>query len=593
MRKIREYLEDHILLFDGAMGTYYAQHNDDPDRPCELANLETPQAVEDIHRAYIRAGCGAIKTNTFGANRPNLGEKCVPVIQAGYELALRAAGKNAYVFADIGPIDAPDDDALLAEYSFAAFSFLACGARHFLFETNSSDHGLHAVAKRIKERAPDAFILVSFAAQPDGFTREGRLLGDLIRASVEDENIDAVGLNCVSGARHMAELVGRLSLPEDVLLSAMPNAGYPTVRGQRTYYDGDPRYFASQLSALRDRGARILGGCCGTTPEHMAAAVSALKTSAIPKLPLRSHKAEDVQAQEPPAEPNEFWDMLCDPDRKPFAVELDSPVDADVTKFMSGARELRDAGASVITVADCPIARARMDSSLMACKLRRELDIDALPHMTCRDRNLNATQALLLGLCAEGVRNVLIITGDPIPSASRDEVKSVYNFNSRKLIKYVDSLNAALLPVPFRIFGALNVNVRNFDMQLKLAQEKEENGAAGFLTQPVLTEQALENLKLARRTLRGKLLGGIIPVVSQRNALFMNSEISGITVDEKIIAAYEGADRARGEELAVDISAAVAAAVAPYVDGYYLMTPFGRTGLMTRIMDRIRADGNA
>ena len=601
MLKIREYLKDHILLFDGAMGTYYAQHNDDPDRPCELANLETPEAVESIHRAYIDAGCMAVKTNTFGANRPQLGAKCVPVIQAGYELALRAAGKRAYVFADIGPIDAPDDDALVAEYSFSAFSFLACGARNFLFETNSSDHGLHAVARRIKQRAQDAFILVSFAAQPDGFTREGRLLGELVRVAVDDPCIDAVGLNCVSGARHMAELVSRLRLPKDVLLSAMPNAGYPTVRGKRTYYDGDPAYFASQMCALRDRGASILGGCCGTTPEHIAAAAAALK--AVRPVRVTAAEAEDDigaprpagQPEEPvePEEPNEFWDALCDPEQKPFAVELDSPLNADMSKFMAGARELREAGASVLTIADCPIARARVDSSLAACKLRRELDIDALPHMTCRDRNLNATQALLLGLSAEGVRNVLIITGDPIPSASRDEVKSVYNFNSRNLIKYVDGLNRTLLPTPFHIFGALNVNVRNFRMQLDLALQKEENGAVGFLTQPILTEEALENLKLARQTLRGKLLGGIIPVVSQKNALFMNSEIAGITVDEKIIAAYEGADRARGEELAVDISASVAAAIAPYVDGYYLMTPFGRTGLMTRIMKRIRAGENS
>lgn len=585
--EIRDYLKDHILLFDGAMGTYYAAHNDTPDRPCEYANLQMPEAVEAIHRAYIAAGARAVKTNTFGANRIAFGEDCGPIIRAGYELARRAAGDEAYVFADIGPIDAPDEDALVAEYTFTAFSFLACGARHFLFETNSSDHGLHAAAKRIKEKAPDAFIIVSFAAQPDGFTPEGELYSELIRAAAEDPNIDAVGLNCVSGARHMAELVDRLGIV-GVTFSAMPNAGYPSVRGRRTYYDGDPRYFAEQLRVLRDQGVSILGGCCGTTPEYIAAAAEALQGLA-PVLP----ESRPAAAAAPVHESNEFWEKLASPRCRPFAVELDSPAGADVTKFMAGARELRDAGADIITIADCPIARPRMDSSLMACKLRRELNVDALPHMTCRDRNQNATQALLFGLSAEGVRNVLIITGDPIPTGQRDEVKSVYNFNSRKLIKYVQHLNSTLLPSPFHVFGALNVNVRNFDIQLRLAQEKEENGAVGFLTQPVLTRQALENLRLARETLRGKILGGIIPVVSQKNALFMNSEIAGITVDEKIIAAYEGADRARGEELAVEISAAVAKAISPYVDGFYLMTPFGRTALMARIMDRIRSDGLA
>lgn len=211
--------------------------------------------------------------------------------------------------------------------------------------------------------------------------------------------------------------------------------------------------------------------------------------------------------------------------------------------------------------------------------------------MTCRDRNTNATKALLLGLCAEDIHNVLVVTGDPIPSASRDEVKSVYNFNSRMLAQYVAALNETVLPTPFRIFGALNVNAVNFGVQLRLAKEKIENGVCGFLTQPVLTEQALDNLKQARQELDAKLLGGIIPIVSHRNALFMNSEVAGITVDPKIIGLYEGKNREQGEELAVKISAAVAEAMADYVDGFYLMTPFGRTGLMARIMEELRQRG--
>ena len=275
--------------------------------------------------------------------------------------------------------------------------------------------------------------------------------------------------------------------------------------------------------------------------------------------------------------------MLCDPDRKAIAVELDPPEGADLSKFMTGARELRAKDVDIITIADCPVARVRVDSSLMACKLHRELGMSALPHMTCRDRNLNATQALLLGLCAEGIGNVLVVTGDPIPNASRDEVKSVYNFNSRRLIRYIKGLNEAVLPTPFHIFAALNVNARNFRIQLEMAKEKEKNGADAFLTQPVLSEQAVENLKLARETLEGKLLGGIMPVVSQRNALFMNSEISGISVAPEIIARYENADRARGEELAVEISRRIC----PSDRGLggraiTLMTPFSRTGLIRR-----------
>ena len=267
-------------------------------------------------------------------------------------------------------------------------------------------------------------------------------------------------------------------------------------------------------------------------------------------------------------------------------MELDPPADDQLEPFLQGVQALHDAGADAITIADCPIGRPRADSSLLACKVKRELGVEPLPHMTCRDRNLNATKALLLGLSMEGVHNVLLVTGDPIPSENRDEVKTVFNFNSRKLARYVKDLNTQLA-TPFQIFGALNVNTKNFAMQLKIAKEKEENGVAGFLTQPVLSAKALENLKLARQELKGKILGGIFPVVSYRNACFLNNEISGMRVCDEIIALYQGKDRQEAEDLAVKISAAIAREIAPYTDGYYLMTPFKRVELMQRIIKEL------
>ncbi|MCD7749276.1 MAG: methylenetetrahydrofolate reductase, partial [Oscillospiraceae bacterium] len=197
---------------------------------------------------------------------------------------------------------------------------------------------------------------------------------------------------------------------------------------------------------------------------------------------------------------------------------------------------------------------------------------------------MHATKAMLLGRSIEDVHNVLLVTGDPIPTEARDEVKSVFNFNSRKLIRYVSGLNETALRTPFRIYGALNLNARNFDIQLKLAQEKEANGVSGFLTQPVLSQQALDNLRLARETLRGMILAGIFPVVSHRNACFLNNEIAGMYVCDEIVAMYEGKDREAAEDLAVRISAEIARQTAPYSDGLYLMTPFRRVALMCRII---------
>ena len=583
MNRIYEDLKRGPLIFDGGMGTYYAVRNRTTHRDCEWANLLAPDEVRAIHRAYLDAGARAIKTNTYAANRLNFTEpECAAMLREGWLIAKRCAGDEALIFADIGPIDARDDTDLPAEYRFVIDRFAALGATCFLLETLSTDSFLPELASHLKEICPEAFLLVSFAAQPDGFTRDGRMIQELLDRAAAVEEIDAVGLNCVSGARQMLELVKKLRLPGKPF-SVMPNAGYPTVRANRVYYDGDPGYFSMQMAALRAQGASILGGCCGTAPEHIAAMVEALRLPAPQRIEYRAPSVRPIAERRDP-----FWDALCDAGKKPIAVELDPPDGAEIGKFMAGARELQGYGADVITVADCPGARARIDSSLIACKLRRELGVNALPHMTCRDRNLNATQALLLGLCAEGIDKVLVITGDPIPAASRDEVKSVYNFNSRKLIKYVDGLNRSVLPSPFRIFGALNVNVRNFSVQLDLARQKEEAGAVGFFTQPILTERGFDNLCLAREELHGKLLGGIMPIVSRRNALFMNSEIAGIEVDPKVIALYEDADRARGEELAVAISAEVARRIGPWVDGYYLITPFGRTALIGRIIAAIR-----
>ncbi len=650
---LHNFLKTNTLLFDGAMGTYLMGRDRRFGGCCEKANLEAPELVAEIHREYLASGCGAIKTNTFGANRTALGQTlCEQVIAGGWRIATEA-GKDAFVFADIGPITTAVPD-LLEEYRFVVDQFLKLGAENFLFETHSDIGVLPQVAAYIREKQPDAFIMVSFAPLPDGFTRDGRMASRLLEELDQDPNVDALGLNCVTGARHMVDLVkelGQLQKPLSVMpnagypsvvgtrtvydgsrdgrmasrlleeldqdpnvdalglncvtgarhmvdlvkelgqlqkpLSVMPNAGYPSVVGTRTVYDGSPAYFAGQLSELAGLGAKILGGCCGTTPEHIQLTAEALRREPVRSVPLR-----EKQKQEKPQTPDSFWDDLCDEKKRPFAVELDPPEGADVTKFMAGAKELRDNGAGVITIADCPIARARMDSSLLACKVRRELGMQALPHMTCRDRNLNATKALLLGLSAEDIHNVLVVTGDPIPSASRDEVKSVYNFNSRMLAGYITGLGKTVLPAPFHVFGALNVNARNFRVQLDLALEKEKNGVCGFLTQPVLTEQGLENLKKARETLSGKILGGIIPIVSHRNALFMNSEVAGITVDDRIVDMYQGLDREAGEALAVKISTAVAQEIAPYVDGYYLITPFGRTGLMARIMDAIREQEN-
>ena len=591
MKDIRELLQARPLLFDGAMGTYYKAA---PGVECEQANLTDPAGVLAVHREYLAAGADAVKTNTFSL--PRLAAAHAPgweqLAQAGWQLAVQAAEETgAAVFADLGP--APDTEAVPAGqvYTAVAKQFTALGARNFLFETLSSDAGLLDAVGAIKAEVPDAFVLVSFAVLPDGYTREGMYCKDLARRMQESGIVDAVGLNCVSAPGAMRTLAKQLggTLP----LSVMPNAGYPVVTRTQVKYQGRPEYFARELGRLAAEGTvQILGGCCGTTPAHIAALRAELDR--LPVVEKTAPAEEFSTVKEQTVENEDAFLRKLNAGEKVIAIELDSPRNADLTGYLEGAKKLQAAGADLLTIADCPIAQARMDSSLVACRVHRELGLCTLPHMTCRDRNLNATKALLLGLYAEGVRELLAITGDPIPTAERDEVKNVYQFNSRKLAQYIVSLagEGREMPGPMTVFGALNLNARNFDVELRRAKEKLENGMSGFLTQPVLSAQAVENLRKSRETLGAdaKILAGIMPVVSQRNAIFMENEINGIHVEDWIIEKFAGLDRAQGEELGLAISLEMAKAALPYADGLYLMTPFNRVALMERLIGRLKQE---
>ena len=591
MIDVRAHLARKPLLFDGGMGTYYKAK---PGTECEQGNLLDPAGVRKVHREYLAAGAEAIKTNTFGL--PRMAAARQPdwqaLARAGWKLAAEAAVETgAAVFADLGP--APDTEAAPAGsiYTAVARCFVEQGAKNFLFETLSSDAGVLEAVQAVKAQVPDAFVLVSFAVLPDGYTREGMYSKDLVRRITESGIVDAVGFNCVSAPGAMRTLVqqlGSTALP----LSVMPNAGYPVVTRTQVKYQGKPEYFAEELARIAAEGVRILGGCCGTTPAHTAALRAALDS-----LPAVEKAAPAVQVSTPEAptvEKDDAFLRKLNAGKKVIAIELDSPKDADLTNYLAGAKRLQAAGADLLTIADCPIARARMDSSLVACRVHRELGLCTLPHMTCRDRNLNATKALLLGLYAEGVREVLAITGDPIPTAERDEVKNVYQFNSRKLAQYIVSLagEGREMPSPMTVFGALNLNARNFEVELRRAGEKLENGMSGILTQPVLSEQAVENLRRTRETLgeRAKILAGIMPVVSQRNAIFMENEVNGIHVAEDIIEAFAGLDREQGEALGLEISLKMAREALPYADGFYLMTPFNRVALMERLIARLKTE---
>ena len=584
MENIREYLKNNVLLFDGAMGTYYDELTDD-GIGCELANIKNSELIRGIHKEYIEAGAKAILTNTFATGIDAfLGDRDLQkkVINAGIDIAIEAAKEEAYVFADMGSLSADSNNAAFEEYKIIADIFLEKGIKNFFFETRNSTIGLKSIGEYIKEKSPYSFIIVSFAVMPDGYSSEGYYYKTMFKEICESGFFDAVGLNCMTGANHMAKLLKDVNT-EGLYLVAMPNAGYPIVRDNRIYYGSLANYFATQIEDILDMGVNIVGGCCGTTPKH----IELLKKSMSGKLikPRRAIKQEKGITQN--IRLNRFKNKL-ELGQKAIAVELDSPIDTNVAKFMENTKKLKLAGADIVTIADNPIARARMDSCLLACKVRNELDFDVLPHMTCRDRNVNAAKGLLLGASAFGVDNVLVITGDPIPNAQRDEIRSVFEFNSVKFANFIKSLNDEVFESPMNICAALNVNSRNFSAELKKAKRKQENGVEVLFTQPVLTKRAVENLKTARENLDIKIMGGIIPIVSERNARYMQSEVNGIYITDDIVEKYIGKEREEAEEIALSMSKEIANEIYDLVDGYYLITVLNRVSLMEKLIKTVK-----
>lgn len=578
------------LLFDGAFGTYYASLYGEDSGNCEFANIEYPQRVLQIHKSYIEAGCQALKTNTFTANPTRLEcsrEQIKELIQQGYRLAMEACkDTDCVVFADIGPCLEQKQFPMFEQLKEIVDVFLEEGATHFLFETFSNHQGLVQIAEYIKKKEPKSYIITSFAVTADGYTQQGLFGKRLIEDMQNCGYVDACGFNCVCGPMHLRRLLNTLDVSKTILI--MPNAGYPTILQNHTYYHDNSDYFAQEMQKIVNDGARIIGGCCGTTPAYIAKMRKELQKGFVTTADFTNntemHKIEDMQH-------NDLYEKL-QAGKKIIAVEFDPPSNCDIKRFMNNAELLREQGIDAITIADCPIARARVDSSLLAAKLHREMGLTIIPHMTCRDRNINATKALLYGLGIEGIHNVLVVTGDPIPSAQRDEVKGVFSFNSQILAGYIRDLNETVFPHPFMIFAALNVNAVNFTYELTKAKQKEEQGVRVFMTQPVLSKQALENLKRAKKELHAKILGGIIPIVSYRNAVYMNNEISGIQVDEQYINMYKDKTREEASELAVKLSCEIVEQIKDSVDGYYLITPFQRVEIISRIADYIQKSEN-
>ncbi len=600
---IEEYLKQNRLLTDGAFGTYYAQLSKEQETAAEWANLKNPALVKQIHREYIHAGARLIRTNTFAANKQMLlcdREQQRQILCEGFRLAKEVAEESeesVYVAADIGPIAESlygDHAEILEEYIFLCDTFLECGAEIFLFETFSEINYISALVSYLKEKVEETqrkmpFVMAQFCLNRYGYSRMGIYANRLLQQAAEVKEIKAVGFNCGVGSGHMLEILKKLDRPTGKYFMAMPNSSYPQLIKDRAVYLDNSQYFASRLMDIAKLGVDVIGGCCGTNPEYIKKASLFLKDLGQKNEIQKERGSLVVNSQEPQREivrDNAFIKKL-ESGQKVIAVELDPPFDANDKKILERANIVKAAGADLLTFADSPMARARMDSVLTSVRVRTEVDIPVMPHISCRDRNMIAMRAQLLGAYANGIRNLLIVTGDPIPGSDRAQISSVFDFNSIRLMEFVRELNREHWHQERMYYGgALNYARANLDVEVERMRKKIAAGASYFLTQPIFSDEDIERIYKMQRQVDTKILCGIMPLVNKGNAFFIQNEITGIHVPDEVVHAFsENMTREEGEAVGATIAAKVMKKLSDIVDGYYFMLPFNRAHLVSMCLE--------
>lgn len=591
---IREYLKKSKLIADGSFGTYYSQKYKTVDIP-EYANITASQRISEIHTEYINSGAKLIRTNTFASNTYSLDcsiEEVKGNIKAAYKIAKEAveqSGKEIFIAGNIGPVPAvfqPDFEAVEEEYYQIAKTFIDEGADILCFETFTQSEHIMPAIKRIKEEC-NPFIIVQFCVNQYGYSEAGESAERLVSETAFSKCVDAVGLNCGVGPAHMQQILSRINLNNNCFVTAMPNAGYPLLVRNRVKYADNPIYFASKVNDMALLGADIIGGCCGTTPDYIREVAKTVDLTPTEKSDETSANNEN----EKPVIKKSFFRNADGTikDKKLIAVELAPPFGADDKKLLEAAHMLKGLGVDVLTFPDSPSGRTRIDSVLMAQKVKNVTGFEVMPHICCRDKNAIAVRSTFLGASINGINNFLIITGDPIPVMARQVVKSVFNFDSVGLMRIADEMNSeALKDSPLTYGGAINQSRRRIESEIKRVQKKMEAGAEFFLTQPVFTAEDAERLRIVKEETGARILCGIMPLVSRKNALFMKNEISGVNVTDEVIERYpENADREDGENVGVELAKEMIAATRDFADGYYFSFPFNRTYLLKRIIQEL------
>ena len=510
------------LITDGAMGTYYGEKYGKESGTPETDNLTAPQKIEEIHREYIRAGADILRTNSFASNIRTLcagntvsmtREEQLRTVYENVAAACRIAQsaaekerscakeagretKEIYIAGDIGPVPekrgAEEQDAeLIEEYKTMAKAHLDAGLKLIWFETFSDFERILPVAEWIRS-VSDAFIMVSFSVNVFGYTKTGIGMRELIKTAKESKLIDGIGFNCGIGPSHLGKLLKRHDLG-DLIVAAVPNAGYADRIENRMVYRDNSGYFCDAMEEIAGQGVNIIGGCCGTNPEYIRKLSQAAGGRKLAK--RLSDRPEQRAESEIRYDNNPFIRKLYSGEKVVIA-ELDPPFDGNDRKMTDAAAVLKQAGVEMITFSDSPMGKMRASASMSAVKIANQLQIETMPHIACRDRNAIGIGSEILGAYMNGIRNFLIVTGDPVPSGDRGSITSVYDYHSVTLMNYVRQMNREHFSEdPIAYGGALNYGRKNIDSEIKRMRKKCEAGASFFLTQPIYSDEDIERIR--------------------------------------------------------------------------------------------------
>jgi len=611
MTKFTDALAERVLVCDGAMGTMLYSKGVFINKSFDALNLTQPALVEEVHREYVAAGADILETNTFGANRIKLGsfglaDSLEKINAEGVRIARRAAGDQAYVAGSIGPLGIRIEpwgktsvDEARQYFREQAEALLKAGVDLFVLETFRDLNEIGAAIDAVRS-VSDLAIIAQMTTEEDGNSLDGTP-PERFAPELERRGATVIGVNCAVGPAPMLETIERMEAVTKLRLSAQPNAGKPRDVEGRNLYLCSPEYMASYARRFILHNVRIVGGCCGTTPEHIRQIKSAVRgvgaVASKASVGAGSRPAVRPQAVIAPPVPRERKSRLAGQlSRGAFVVgvELLPPRGFEAEPVIAKARELKRYGVDVVNIPDGQRAGARLSALSLAVLIEQQAGIETLLHYSCRDRNLLGIQSDLLGAHAMGLRNVLLITGDPGRVGDYPDATAVFDVDSIGLTNVVTRLNHGAdvggqpigAPTAFHIGVSVNPTASNLDEELRRFEYKVEAGAEFVLTRPIFDVSGFERFLKRIESVKLPIVAGLYPFDSARNAEFLANEVPGVRVPDALLDRMrrtDGGESAAAEGIA--IARETAAGLKGAVQGVQVSTPSGNVDAALAVID--------